>query len=458
MRAVGGNAAPRSSLLEPDQREPGLGVVDAPQMSGRLGEDDLERRPHARLEKMPAARAAVAASQDDVGVHLLVATVLNRDVADQREHLDLLLDRSALVVFSLPVEVAEQRTLEGSDRAVTMRDDRRGRFIVKIASACVLCAISAALPSRSSTAAAATSEAAFPSRPVRIIDAFAAGGGTDIMARLIGERLTESVKQPIVVDNRPGAGGNVGAEIAAKASPDGHTLFLAAVPAVAPSATLYPRLAYNALKDFAYVTLVASGTYVLFVQPALHVRSVADLIAAAKASPGKLSYGSTGVGGPAHLAGELLKSRAGVDILHVAYKGTPPILAAVSAGAVHLGYLTLAGVLPSWKAGRINALAVTSAKRVKGAPELPTIAESGLPGYDVTPWYGMLVPAGTGAQLVKRLNAEIGRILQTPDIQEKFAVQGLEATASTPEQFRQIMRAEIDKWAKVIKQAGIKAQ
>ena len=330
--------------------------------------------------------------------------------------------------------------------------------IVRTRSARALCAITSALSAASHGAALAAAEATFPSRPIRIVDAFAAGGGTDIMARLIGQRLAESLKQPIVVDNRPGAGGNVGAEIAAKASPDGHTLFLAAVPAVAPSATLYPRLSYDALKDFAYVTLVASGTYVLFVQPTLPVKSVADLIALAKSSPGKLSYGSTGVGGPAHLAGELFKSRAGVTILHVAYKGTPPILSAVSSGEVHLGYLTLAGVLPSWKAGRITALAVTSAKRVKGAPELPTIAESGLPGYDVTPWYGLLVPSGTGAGIVKQLNGEIARILQLPDIQERFAVQGLEATPSTPEQFRQIMRAEIDKWAKVIRQAGIKAE
>ena len=315
--------------------------------------------------------------------------------------------------------------------------------------------LSAAVLLWSAPAAAAET---YPSRPIRVIDAFAAGGGTDIMARLIGQRLTDALGQPIVVDNRPGAGGNIGAEIAAKASADGHTLFLAAASAVAPSATLYPRLSYNALKDFAYVTLVASGTYVLFVQPALPVKSVADLIALAKASPGKLSYGSTGVGGPAHLAGELFKSRAGVNILHVAYKGTPPILGAVAAGEVHLSYLTLAGVLPSWKAGRITALAVTSAKRVKGAPELPTIAESGLPGYDVTPWYGVLVPAGTSGPIIKRLNAEIAQVLRSPDIQEKFAVQGLDATASTPERFRQIMQAEIQKWAKVIQQAGIKAQ
>lgn len=305
--------------------------------------------------------------------------------------------------------------------------------------------------------AASESRTPYPTRPIRVIDAFAAGGGTDIMARLIGQKLTDRFKQSIVVDNRPGAGGNVGAEIAAKAAPDGYTLFIAAVPAVAPSATLYPRLPYNATKDFAYVTLVASGTYVLFVQPSLPVKSVADLIALAKASPGKLSYGSTGVGGPAHLAGELFKSRAGVSIVHVPYKGTPPILGAVASGEVQLGYLTLAGVLPSWKTGRITALAVTSAKRVRGAPQLPTIAESGLPGYDVTPWYGILAPVGTPGPIVALLNAEIGRVVQMPEIREKLAVQGLEAIASTPEQFREIMRSEIDKWARVIKEAGIKA-
>jgi len=332
----------------------------------------------------------------------------------------------------------------------------RGRLsAVKLQRACTLCAV-AGLAFHAGPAPGA--DASYPSRPIRIIDAFAAGGGTDIMARLIGQRLTDSLRQPIVVDNRPGAGGNVGAEIASKASPDGHTLFLAAVPALAPSATLYPRLSYNAMKDFACVTLVASGTYVLFVQPTLPVKSVADLIALAKAGPGKLSYGSTGVGGPAHLAGELFKSRAGVHIMHIASKGTPPILGAVSSGEVQMSYLTLAGVLPAWKAGRIAALAVTSAKRVKGAPDLPTIAESGLPGYDVTPWYGVLVPAGTHAAIVKRLNTEITAVLYTPDIQEKFSVQGFEATASSPEQFRRIMQSEIEKWAKVIRQAGIKAE
>src|SRR5688572_660306 len=298
----------------------------------------------------------------------------------------------------------------------------------------------------------------YPDKPIRFVDAFAAGGGTDYMARLVGHKLTERFKQSVIVDNRGGAGGNIGAEIVAKAAPDGYTLLIAAVPALAPSATLYSRLPYNVMKDFEFITLLASGTYVLFVHPSVPAKSVSELIALAKASPGKYSYGSTGVGGPAHLAGELFKARAGVNILHVAYKGTPPILGAVGSGEVHLGYLTLAGVLGSWKAGRINALAVTSAKRVRGAPELPTIAESGLPGYDVTPWYGMLAPAGTPAAIVTLLNTEISRIVQSPDIQEKLVVQGLEPTASTPQQFRQIMQSEIEKWAKVIREAGIKAE
>ena len=303
---------------------------------------------------------------------------------------------------------------------------------------------------------AATAESSYPDRPIRIIDCFAAGGGTDIIARLIGQRLTDRFKQPVIVDNRPGAGGNVGAELAARADADGYTLLMVASTAIAPSYTLYPNLSYDALKDFEYITVAASGTYVLFVQPSLPVKTVADLIALAKARPGELAYGSTGVGGPAHLAGELFKSRAGVNILHVAYKGTPPILGAVASGEVHLGYLTLAGVLGSWKAGRINAIAVTSAKRVRGAPELPTVAESGLPGYDVTPWYGFATRAETRNAIIKLLNDEISRIMQLPEIQEKLITLGLEPATSTPQEFRKIIQSEIAKWAQVIKNAGIK--
>jgi tripartite-type tricarboxylate transporter receptor subunit TctC len=288
------------------------------------------------------------------------------------------------------------------------------------------------------------------------VDGFAAGGGTDIMARQLGQKLSERLKQPVVVDNRPGAGGTLGAEVVARAAPDGHTLFMAVNTALAPSVTLYPKLPFDVMKDFSYITLLASGTYVVIVNPALPAKSISELIALAKARPGKLSYGSTGVGGPAHLAGELFKSRAGVDILHVAYKGSPPIFAAIGGDEVQISYLNVAAVLPMIKAGRIRGLAVTAAKRAQAAPDIPTVAESGLPGFEVTPWYGVVTSAGTPAAVITLLNGEIGRILQLPDIQSVFAAQGLEVTASTPEQFRTAMQAEIDKWGKVIKEAGIK--
>ena len=337
-----------------------------------------------------------------------------------------------------------------------MESEMFRRFAARLCTA-VIIGVVIFFPAMRSEAAAQSAEN-YPNKPIRFIDAFAAGGGTDIMARQIGQKLTERLKQSVIVDNRPGAGGTIGAEIAAKAAPDGHTLFMAAVPSLAPSASLYPQLPYNVMKDFAFVTLLASGTYVVIVNPALPAKSISELVALAKSRPGKLGYGSTGVGGPAHLVGELLKSRAGVDILHVAYKGSPPIFAAIASDEVQISYLNIAAVLPLIKAGRLRGLAITAAKRVKAAPELPTVAESGLPGFDVTPWYGVLTTAATPASIVTLLNREINRVVQLPDMQTVFALQGLEVSIGTPEQFRQLMQAEIEKWAKIIKDAGIKVE
>ena len=298
----------------------------------------------------------------------------------------------------------------------------------------------------------------YPHKPIRVIDPFAAGGATDLMGRLIGQKLTERFGQPVIVDNRTGAGGNVGAEMAAKATPDGYTLFMGVVLALAPGASLYPQLGYDAMKDFAYVTLMAGGSYVLAMTPSTPVKSMAELVVLAKSQPGKIRYGSSGVGGPAHLAGELLKSRAGVDILHVPYKGAAPILAAVVGGEVQLGFSSLAGALPMIKAGRVTPLAVTSAQRAKALPDVPTIAESGFPGYDLTPWYGLLAPAATPSAIVKPLSVEIGKLLQSPDVQAAFGTMGLDATASTPERFRQIMQEAITTAAKIIKDVGIKIE
>jgi tripartite-type tricarboxylate transporter receptor subunit TctC len=322
---------------------------------------------------------------------------------------------------------------------------------------CALASMCAA-PSQAASEPAQRMVGDYPYKPIRIIDSFAAGGSTDYMARVLGQKITERFGQPVIVDNRSGAAGNLAAELVAKATPDGYTLLMAVLPALAPSATLYPRLGYDVLKDFAYVTLIAAGTYVVVVNPASPAHSLNELIALAKARPGQISYGSSGVGGPLHLAGELLKSRTGANILHVPYKGAAPVVAAVAGGEVQVGFASLSGALPMIKAQRLTALAVTSARRAKAFPELPTIAESGFPGFDVTPWYGILIPAATPAPIVGALNTELGKVLQAPDIQASFLAQGLEATGSTQERFKAIMQSEIEKWAKVIKDAGIKAE
>lgn len=296
----------------------------------------------------------------------------------------------------------------------------------------------------------------YPVRPIRMIDGYPAGGASDVMARLIGQKLTERFGQTVIVENRPGAAGNPAAEIVAKASPDGYTMLLGVVSALASSVSLYPRLGYDVMKDLAPITLVASSTYVVVVNPAVPAKSLSELVALAKARPGQVGYGSSGVGGGAHLAGELFKNRAGINVLHVPYKGGPPILAAVAAGEVQFGYAGPTAAVAMIKAGRVNGHAVTSVKRAKTLPDVPTIAESGFPGYDITPWYGLLVPAATPAGIVKLLHTEISKIMQSPEIQTRFEGLGFEATASTPERFREVMRTEIQLAAKIIKDAGIK--
>ena len=296
----------------------------------------------------------------------------------------------------------------------------------------------------------------YPHKPIRVIDPFAAAGASDVMARLVGQKLTERYGQPVIVENRPGAGGSVAAELAAKATPDGYTLFMAVVLALAPNVTLYPQTGLDPMKDFAYITLLAGGSYVIVAHPTFAAKTIPELVALAKSQPGKISYGSSGVGGPVHIAGELLKSRAGINLLHVPYKGAGPIVAAVASGEVHMGLPSVAGALPLLKAGRINAIAVTSAQRAKTLPNVPTIAESGYPGYDITPWYGLAAPAATPATIVNALNTEIGRILALPDIQTAFANQGLDATASSTGKLREIVRDAIATSARIIKDVGIK--
>ena len=324
--------------------------------------------------------------------------------------------------------------------------------------AIALAMLSAGTFAADSTAPRISARDDYPRKPIRVIDPFAAAGASDVMARLVGQKLTERYGQPVIVENRPGAGGSVAAELAAKATPDGYTLFMTVVLALAPNVTLYPQMGFDPMKDFAYVTLMAGGSYVIIAHPSFPAKTIPELVALAKSQPGKISYGSSGVGGPVHIAGELLKSRAGINLLHVPYKGAAPIIAAVASGEVHTGFPSVAGALPLLKAGRVTAIAVTSAQRAKTLPNVPTIAESGYPGYDITPWYGLAAPAGTPPTIITALSAEIGRILQSADIQTAFANQGLDATASSPEKMREIVREAIATSAKIIKDVGIKVE
>jgi tripartite-type tricarboxylate transporter receptor subunit TctC len=297
----------------------------------------------------------------------------------------------------------------------------------------------------------------YPTKPVRLVVGFPPAGAVDIVARVIGKRLSEDLNTPIVVDNRPGAGSAIAAEITAKAPPDGYTLFLTA-GSIAITAGLQKHPAYDPVKDFAAVSLVASTPNVLVVQPSLPVKTVADLIKLARAKPGQLNYGSGGSGTMTHLSGELLKVMTGIQIAHVAYKGAPLAVVDVMAGQIQMAIGALPGVLPQIRAGQVRAIAVTTTKRSPSAPDIPTVAESGVPGYEASNWYGMLAPAATPTSIITRLNSEIGRALQDAEIVESLRRQGLEPLPSTPDEFARYLKSEIGKWSKVILAAGLQAQ
>src|ERR1043166_8674665 len=281
----------------------------------------------------------------------------------------------------------------------------------------------------------ARADSTYPDRPIRCISPFAAGGSTDVLARLIGPKLTARWGQPVVVDNRPGAGGTVGSEIAARAVPDGYTILLTSVSAQAIAPNLYRKLAYHPLRDFAAVTQLAASYDVLVVHPALPIRSVKELVGHARSSPGKISFASGGNGTPAHVAGELFKTMAGIDLTHVPYKGGGPAANAVIAGEVSMSFGSVSTMLPQIKAGRLRALAVTSAKRAAALPDLPAVAEAGVPGFEVSGCYGVLAPARTPKTIVAALNGEIVTALRSADMQERLAALGLEPIGSSPEQF-----------------------
>ena len=297
----------------------------------------------------------------------------------------------------------------------------------------------------------------YPSKPLRIVVGFPPGGNSDFVARAVGRGLGELWGQQVIVDNRPGAGGNVAAEIVAKAPPDGHTLLLG-VFAHAVNPSLYAKLPFDALRDFAPVILCASSANILVVHPSLPAKTVRELIALAKAKPGAITYASAGNGTASHLAGELLKMRAGIDIVHVPYRGTGLAHTDLMGGRVTMFFAAMAGTLPSVQAGRLRALGVTTIKRWPGAPNVPTMVEAGMPGFEVNSWSGLLVPAGTPKEIVVRLNTEVARILRSPETAERLYSFGAEAIDNTPEEFAAYINAEFLKWAKVIKAAGLRAE
>lgn len=296
----------------------------------------------------------------------------------------------------------------------------------------------------------------FPGKQVRFVVPYPPGGPLDTVARLLGQKVSASIKHPVVIDNVPGAGGNIGAGVVARAAPDGYTILMGAVATHAINPTLYSTIPYNAEKDFIAVTQLASTPNVLVVNNAIEANSVAEFIKLAKSKPGKLNFGSGSTGSAGHLAGELFKTMAGVDMAHIPYKGAAGAMQDLIGGRVDLMFDNLASSLSQVKGGRVRALAVTTSKRTKLAPELPTIAESGLPGFDISTWFGIFVPAGTPRPVVDRLHAEFTRALAAPDVREKMLALGAEPVGSTPEQFTAYVKAEAAKYAKLVRTSGAK--
>lgn len=299
------------------------------------------------------------------------------------------------------------------------------------------------------TGAAAQS---YPSKAITIIVPFPAGASPDLVARAIGQKLNEAWRQPVVIENKPGAGAIIGTETVAKSAPDGYTLLLhSASHAIAPS--MY-KLPYDTVRDFAPITRVAFVPNVLIIHPTVPVKNVKELIMLAKSKPGTLNYSSSGNGSPAHLAGELFKLLAGIDILHIPYRGSPQAIIALLSGETAMMFSPIPIAMPHVKSGKLKVLGVTTAKRSKVLPDLPTISESGLSGYEVTQWYAMQAPAGTPKEVLAKLNGEVRKILSMPDIVERLSAQGAEPAPTTPEVLEAYIKTEIAKWAKVVKASG----
>ncbi|WP_156546299.1 tripartite tricarboxylate transporter substrate-binding protein [Cupriavidus sp. D384] len=316
-------------------------------------------------------------------------------------------------------------------------------------------ALAAAIPASFTTAALAAD--AWPSKPITLVVPFASGGTTDIIGRAVGQRLGEALGQPVVVDNRPGAGGTIGGALVARANPDGYTFLLATVAhTMAPG--IYKTLPYDFQKDLEPIGMVALTPNVLIVNQSIPAKNVQELVAYIKANPGKVNYGSAGIGSTEHLSGELFRASTGTDIAHVPYKGGAPMMTDLIAGQIQMAIETSPSANPHIKSGKVKALAVTSAKRSAAYPGVPTVAESGVPGYEVTTWYALMAPHGTPEAVRQRMSAELARVLKQPDVQKRFDEQGVTAGDMTPQQLAGFIKTETTKWTKVAKDSGAKAE
>lgn len=297
----------------------------------------------------------------------------------------------------------------------------------------------------------------YPTRPIRLIVPFPPGGTTDVVARLMAQKITDAWGQQVVVDNRPGAGGTIGTELAAKSPPDGHTLLMGSITTHAVNPALYSKLNFDPVKDFVPVGLIVSSPQLLAVHPSVPAKSAREFIALARKSPGKLNYASAGAGTSPHLTFELFKSVAGVDLVHVPYRGTGPAITELVGGQVQAMITGVVALMPHVKSGRLRGLAVTSARRVSALPQLPTLQEEGLAGFDVSSWFGFFAPAGTSPNIVNRLNDEIARILADPEVVKRLTDQGADPAPMKPAQFAAYVKSEMERWGKVVRETGARA-
>jgi tripartite-type tricarboxylate transporter receptor subunit TctC len=319
----------------------------------------------------------------------------------------------------------------------------------------MLAAVATALPFVAGTAWAQSN---YPTRPIRLVVPFPPGGGTDILARVVGQQLSKSLGQSVVVENKPGAGGNIGVETVAKSSPDGYTLVIGQTSNLAINPTLYPNLPYNPLEDLAPISLVASAPLVMVVTASSPFKSLADVVAAARAKPDDVMFGSPGSGTVSHLSGELLQRAANVKFLHIPYKGASLAMTDLMGGRLQLYMSSVPSALAQLKGGRLRALAVTSAKRLAGLPDVPTVAESGFKDFETSTWFGLLARAGTPQPIISRLNSDVDRALRTAEVRDKIASEGAEVLGGTPAQFADLLKRELEKWSRVVRESGAKVE